>query len=87
MINFKPFNDEVSSSTIDNLTLENQGDRLSIYGSLQITLDQKGLDYARQLQHVLNETVQYLQQQCLPEKLIPPEDAEEIDNPFWQEKP
>ncbi|OUY09077.1 hypothetical protein [Acinetobacter populi] len=86
-MDFKPFKDATASITIDNLTLENQGERLSIYGSLQITRDQQGLRDAKQLQQILNETVHYLEQQTLPEKLTPPEDAEEIDNPFWQEKP
>ncbi|MCH4248103.1 MAG: hypothetical protein LKF82_09770 [Acinetobacter populi] len=86
-MDFKPFKDATASLTIDNLTLENQGERLSIYGSLQITRDQQGLRDAKQLQQILNETVYDLEQQTLPEKLTPPEDAEEIDNPFWQEKP
>ncbi|MFU8927312.1 hypothetical protein [Acinetobacter puyangensis] len=86
-MDFTPFKDATGSRTIDNLTLENQGERLSIYGSLQITLDQQGLHYAKQLQQLLNKTVDYLEQQTLPKKLIPPEDAEEVNNPFWQEKP
>ncbi|GAA5001499.1 hypothetical protein GCM10023206_04000 [Acinetobacter puyangensis] len=86
-MDFTPFKDATGSRTIDNLTLENQGERLSIYGSLQITLDQQGLHYAKQLQQLLNEMVDYLEQQTLPEKLTPPEDAEEVDNPFWQKKP
>lgn len=86
-MDFTPFKDATGSRTIDNLTLENQGERLSIYGSLQITLDQQGLHYAKQLQQLINETVDYLEKQALPKKLTPPEDAEEVDNPFWQKKP
>lgn len=83
---FQAFSDHISSSEIDNLTLENQGNRLSIYGSLQITCDQQGLAHAQQLQAVLTQAIHYLQQQDLPEKIDQPDDSEEIDNPFWQNK-
>lgn len=85
---FKAFADEVSQTMIDELTIENQGDRVSIYGSIQITLDQIGLKHARQLQKLLTEAVSYLEQHSdLPEHLAPPEAAEEVANPFWQEPP
>lgn len=84
-MSFKAFADDTSQSTIDELTLENQGDRVSIYGSVQISCDQIGLDHARQLLIVLQDAVQYLEQQeDLPAKLSPPDEGEEVDNPFWQ---
>lgn len=82
---FKAFSDSSSSYTLDNLTFENQGDRLSIYGSLQITEDQQGLAFAQQLADILQQTIKYLEQQDLPEQITSPEDPEEMTNPFWQE--
>jgi hypothetical protein len=81
---FCPFADSTSSFQLDELTFENQGERMSIYGSVQITLDQQGLKLAKALQQILNATVDYLEQQDLPERITPPDDAEELDNPFWQ---
>lgn len=84
-MDFSPFANSTSSAQIDDLTLENQGDRLSIYGSIQITLDKEGLVLAQALQQVINQTVVYLSQQELPDTLPAPEEAEEIDNPFWKD--
>ncbi len=82
---FRPFADSMMSTEIDNLTIENQGERISIYGSLQITADQQGLAFAKALQELLDDTVKYLEQQDLPEHLTNDEDDdEEVDNPFWQ---
>ena len=79
---FKPFQDAVASSQIDHLTFENQGERVSIYGSLQISQDQHGLKLALQLQQRINEIVKVLNEQThLPEKIHYDTD-EQIDNPF-----
>lgn len=81
---FHAFADDTASTVIDHLTLENQGDRLSLYGSLQITCDQKGLAHAQQLQHILTQAIDYLQQQKqnnqLPEQLHYPHHT--VKNPF-----
>lgn len=64
-----------------DLTLENQVDCVSLYGNLQITKDQVGLQAARKLQAFMNEVVTALEQENLPEKIQrPPE--QEIENPF-----
>ena len=76
-ISFKPFADDVSQSTLDELTFENQGDAVSIYGSIQITADQQGLAYAKQLAHIANEAVAYLEQQELPESVAKQNDEDE----------
>ena len=47
---FKPFEQGTESHSIHDLTLENDLDRVSIYGNLQITKDQAGLDAAKALQ-------------------------------------
>lgn len=79
---FKPFADSTSSSQIEQLTLENQGDRLSIYGSIQITQDKAGLANAKALQQLINETVQALEHMQLPDKIAAPAAGEEVANPF-----
>ncbi|MBJ9984030.1 hypothetical protein IAE19_01040 [Acinetobacter sp. S40] len=78
---FKPFENGNESSNIEDLTLENQVDRVSLYGNLQITKDQHGLTLAKQLQTFLNTIVTELEKQPLPDK-IQIKTEEDIDNPF-----
>ena len=79
---FKPFENATASHAIHDLTLENQEDCVSIYGNLQLTKDQAGLQAAKLLQAFLNDVVSALEnEQNLPEK-IEPQDEQEIENPF-----
>jgi hypothetical protein len=79
---FKPFEKGHESHAIHDLTLENQQDYVSLYGNLQITKDQSGLETARRLQAFLNEVVQVLESDAhLPEK-ITLQTPQEIENPF-----
>jgi hypothetical protein len=79
---FKPFIHGNESHAIHDLTLENAEDRVSIYGNLQITKDQVGLQAAKALQTYLNEIVAALEQQTdLPEALETRAEGE-IENPF-----
>ncbi|TCS34743.1 hypothetical protein EDC30_11275 [Paucimonas lemoignei] len=81
MAQFKPFQDETTSLTLDQLTIENRMDRIAVYGSLQITRDKSGLQWARQLKEWLDATVAALEQEVLPEQVeIRPK--ERIENPF-----
>ena len=54
---FKPFETENESSSIYDLTLENQVDCVSLYGNLQITKDQVGLKAAKALPQFINDAV------------------------------
>lgn len=83
---FTAFTDDTASLTIDNLCFENQSERLSIYGSIQIYQDQQGLAYAKKLRDLLAQTVSYLEQQELPQCANRQHGVQEIDNPFWDEK-
>ena len=66
---FKPFENGTESHAIHDLTLENQEDCVSIYGNLQLTKDQAGLQAAKALQAFLNEVVSALENEPnLPEK-------------------
>lgn len=79
---FKPFENGTESHAIHDLTLENQDDCVSIYGNLQITKDQAGLQAALVLQRYLNDIVLNLEKQTdLPEKITRRTEGE-IENPF-----
>lgn len=79
---FKPFENDTESHAIHDLTLENQLDRVNIYGNLQIAKDQAGLAAAKVLQAYLNAIVTRLEAETdLPQQL----DAaatQEVENPF-----
>ncbi|KRI63038.1 hypothetical protein [Acinetobacter pittii] len=78
---FKPFEKGTESSAIEDLTLENDVDCVSIYGNLQITKDKVGLEQAKALQSFLNDVVAALEKEELPEKIERPAE-QEINNPF-----
>ena len=79
---FKPFENGNESSSIEDLTLENQVDCVNLYGNLQISKDQAGLKIAQALQAFVNSVVAELEkQQPLPDK-IQMKTEQEIDNPF-----
>ncbi|OTG95643.1 hypothetical protein [Acinetobacter sp. ANC 3832] len=79
---FKPFENGTESHAIHDLTLENQEDCISVYGNLQITKDQAGLQAAKALQAFMNEVVTALEsRQNLPEK-IERQIEGEVENPF-----
>ena len=79
---FLAFADDCSSYTLDNLTFENNADRLSVYGDMQIQRDQQGLQQLLALQSLINQAVIALQADAtLPEQL-PATKHNEIDNPF-----
>ncbi|MDH0719123.1 MULTISPECIES: hypothetical protein [Acinetobacter] len=78
---FKPFETGNESSSIYDLTLENQVDCVSLYGNLQITKDQVGLKAAKALQQLINDVVIALEKEQLPAQ-IERKPEQEIENPF-----
>jgi len=78
---FKPFENEADSLELDELTIENRIDRLSIYGSVKITRDKAGLKLAQELIALLDATVKKLKAEDLPDhiKVIAPD---QVANPF-----
>jgi hypothetical protein len=79
---FKPFENGTESHAIHDLTLENQSDRVNIYGNLQIAKDQAGLAAAKALQAYLNAIVAKLEAETdLPEQIIAAA-TQEVENPF-----
>jgi hypothetical protein len=78
-----PFANESESLGIGDLTIENRTDRISIYGSIDLTRDKVGLEHARMLKAVLDKVVQVLEsEKNLPDKIAPPDTPDEVANPF-----
>ena len=77
-----PFANEEEVITIQELTLENRLDRVSIHGSVDITKDQQGLEHAFALKRQIDTIVEYLKKQALPEKISVENVAKEVKNPF-----
>lgn len=81
----KPFADESTSFEINGLTIENRLDRVSLFGSLDITRDQAGLAAARELQGFVSLIVAGLESMQTAGELpveIEVEQPETVDNPF-----
>jgi hypothetical protein len=78
-----PFANESESLGIGDLTIENRTDRVSIYGSIDLTRDKSGLEHARMLKAVLDKVVQVLEREKeLPDRTAPPDIPDEGANPF-----
>lgn len=79
---FKPFENGTESHAIHDLTLENQLDRVNIYGNLQIGKDQAGLAAAKALQAYLDAIVAKLEAEAdLPEQIMHAA-IQDVENPF-----
>jgi hypothetical protein len=77
----KPFQNETECIHIGDLTVENRVDRISIYGTVDLTLDKVGLNSARLLKKVIDLTLAEMEKADLPDT-ISLEEAETVKNPF-----
>lgn len=88
MSTFQPFQNDSQSVGIGDLTLENQGQQVNLYGSATFTLDKQSLATAKQLQAVLTDIVAYLETTDAPTTNPAEIDhqqqqtVEEVRNPF-----
>lgn len=83
MKTIKPFANESDSVGIAGLTVENRTDRVSLYGSLDLTRDKDGLTNARALRDLLDRVVTALEaDKALPDRIPPPQATDSVDNPF-----
>ncbi|XID74773.1 hypothetical protein ACF3NA_09700 [Alkanindiges sp. WGS2144] len=80
-MSFRPFEDNTASFAIGDLTFENNDERVSMYGSMNIGRDQQGLAQAKKLQAIINDMVAYLEEQDLPEQ-VEIFSAKMVRNPF-----
>lgn len=79
---FMPFQNESDTFNMDKLTVENRMDRISIYGSLDITKDKAGLEHSMLLKRLIDGTIDELKRdKQLPDQ-ISLKDAETVNNPF-----
>ena len=65
----KVFQNESESLEVGKLTIENRTDRVTIYGSIDLTRDKAGLKAAGDLKAVIDAVVAFLGAQDLPEKI------------------
>lgn len=78
-----PFANESDSLGLGDLTIENGTDRVSIYGSIDLTRDKQGLRDARTLKALLDKVVATLEgDKHLPDKVAPPDEPDDVKNPF-----
>ena len=77
----RAFQNESECLQLGDLTIENRTDRISIYGSVDLTLDKKGLEFARELKAVIDLALAEMEKSELPDS-IAIEEAETVDNPF-----
>ena len=76
-----PFQNESDILQLGDLTIENRVDRVSFYGSLDITRDKIGLENAQQLKSIIEMIVGELESSELPDQIaIEPTDT--VNNPF-----
>lgn len=79
---FMAYENETDSFLIGNLTVENRLDRISLYGSLDLTKDRHGLESALQLKRLIDASIDALKRdRNLPDQITIKE-AEKIENPF-----
>ncbi len=76
-----PFKNESECLQIGSLTVENRVDRVSIFGSIDITRDKVGLAAARELKSILDLTLTELESAELPDK-VTLKPAKTVKNPF-----
>lgn len=79
---FMAFENETDALSVGGMSIENRLDRISIYGSLDITKDKEGLQSALLLKRLIDATVDELKRdRNLPDK-ITLATVELVDSPF-----
>jgi hypothetical protein len=82
MTDFRPFKNEADCVQIgEDLTIENRVDRVSIFGSIDLTLDKGGLKAANELKAILDLIMAEMEKTDLPER-IAVVGSETVKNPF-----
>ena len=81
---FEPFADEAATIALGELTIENRLDRMSLFGSLDVTRDREGLTNARRLRTLLDQAIAVLEGEAdrLPARVQTGTDTTVVRNPF-----
>jgi len=82
MSSFTPYQNEEQSLAIDELTVENRLDRISVYGSVELTRDQTGLQHAKALKEVIDAVVAVLEQDKNLPAQVEVKPTDQVKNPF-----
>jgi hypothetical protein len=83
MADIQPFADEAEVTSVGSLTVENRTDRVTMYGSVDLTRDREGLARARELAALLARVVRALEaDEALPKQVAPPRAPTKVRNPF-----
>ncbi|WP_298440361.1 hypothetical protein [Geobacter sp.] len=80
-LSIAPFKNESECLQINGLTIENRLDRVSLYGSLDITRDKEGLEKAAKLKEIVDSVVAAMTGEELPDK-AEVEQPDTVKNPF-----
>lgn len=78
---FTPYGNETDCLQIADLSIENRLDRISVYGSIDLWKDKGGLKAAREIKAVIDQIVERLEKEGLPDK-VELAKAETVPNPF-----
>lgn len=78
---FNPLANESDVLSIGELNIENRLDRVSVFGSVDITRDKDGLRIARELKSLFERVVDVLQSETLPDR-IQTDAVDVVANPF-----
>ena len=74
-------NESDTLNITESFRVENRLDRISLYGTLDITKDKLGLQYAYELKHIIDAAIEVLKQSDLPKK-VQVNRVESVQNPF-----
>lgn len=80
-LSIAPFQNESECLQINGLTIENRLDRVSLYGSLDITRDKEGLEKVVKLKEIVDSVVAAMTDVELPDK-VEVEQPDTVKNPF-----
>jgi hypothetical protein len=78
---FEPFANESDAVGIGELNVENRLDRVSVFGSVDITCDREGLARVRALKRIVDATAKALEERELPDR-VEAKPPGKVDNPF-----
>jgi len=79
---FMAYENETDLFSVGGMTVENRLDRISIYGSLDITKDKAGLENALKLKRIIDASIDALKRdKNLPEHIVVL-GVDTVENPF-----